>query len=158
MNSEMRFTLNGEERVLPGDPRRRLLDVLREDFGLISIKEGCGEGECGACSILVDGRAVDSCILPAGAVEGRQVETLESIRETPRGEQIVQALTRGGGVQCGFCIPGMAVAVEALLRTGVPLDEYTIREGISGNLCRCTGYQQIVEGVARISSPEGDPS
>lgn len=158
MKNEIRFSLNGKEETLPGDPRRRLIDVLREDFGLTSIKEGCGEGECGACSILVDGRVIDSCILPAGAVEDRTVETLESIRETERGEKIVQALTRGGGVQCGFCIPGMAVSIESLLRTNPRPDEHAIREGISGNLCRCTGYQQIVEGVAAIERVEGDNS
>lgn len=126
---------------------RRLIDVLREDCGLTSIKEGCGEGECGACSVLVDGRVLDSCILPAGAIEGRTVETLELIRETPRGCSIVDGLAIGGGVQCGFCIPGMVVAIEALLRENPDPTELEIREGISGTLCRCTGYQQIIEGV-----------
>ncbi len=149
-----RFNLNGVEREIPGDPRRRLLDVLREDFNLLSVKEGCGEGECGACSILVDGRVVDACILPAGAGEGRRVETLEAIRDTPRGERIVTALSLGGGVQCGFCIPGIAVALEALLRDTPAPDDRAIREGISGNLCRCTGYQQIVEGVLHHAVPE----
>jgi aerobic carbon-monoxide dehydrogenase small subunit len=129
------------------NPLRRLIDVLREDCGLTAIKEGCGEGECGACSILMDGRVVDSCILPVGAAQGRTIETLESIRETTRGEQIVTGLARGGGVQCGFCTPGMAVAIESLLREDSDPDERKIREGLSGNLCRCTGYQQIVEGV-----------
>lgn len=128
------------------NPLRRLIDVLREDCGLTSVKEGCGEGECGACSILLDDRVVDSCILPVGVVENRRVETLEGIRDTPGGESVVTGLTRGGGVQCGFCIPGMAVALEALRREYPDPDEITIRDGISGNLCRCTGYQQIIEG------------
>jgi len=121
--------------------------VLREDCGLTAIKEGCGEGECGACAILIDGRVVDSCILPVGAAQGREIETLESIRETARGRLIVDGLSRGGGVQCGFCTPGIAVTIEALLRENPNPSEYEIRDGISGNLCRCTGYQQIVEGV-----------
>lgn len=95
----------------------------------------------------MDGRVVDCCILPVGAAEGRLIETLESIRETPRGEKIVDGLARGGGVQCGFCTPGMAVAIESLLRETRDPDERAVREGLSGNLCRCTGYQQIVEGV-----------
>lgn len=155
MEYKMHFTLNGSDQTIATDPRRRLLDVLREDYGLTSIKEGCGEGECGACSILIDGRVVDSCILPLGAVEGRHVETLEHIRETERGERIVHALTSGGGVQCGFCIPGMAVALESLLRENPRPDDLEIREGISGNLCRCTGYQQIVEGVLSANGTAG---
>jgi len=130
---------------------RRLLDVLREDCGLTAVKEGCGEGECGACSIIIDDRVVDSCILPAGAVEGCAVETLEHIRETPRGRLVVDGLSQGGGVQCGFCTPGMTVAIDALLRHNRAPSEHEIRDGISGNLCRCTGYQQIIEGVQRTA-------
>lgn len=147
MEQTVRFTLNGKPTQLSLNPLRRLLDVLREDCGLTAIKEGCGEGECGACAILIDGRVVDSCILPVGAAQGREIETLESIRETARGRLIVDGLSRGGGVQCGFCTPGIAVTIEALLRENPNPSEYEIRDGISGNLCRCTGYQQIVEGV-----------
>jgi len=158
MEQTVRFTLNGRPAQLTLNPLRRLLDVLREDCGLNAIKEGCGEGECGACSVLLDGRVVDSCILPAGVVEGREVETLEHIRETPRGERIVTALARGGGVQCGFCTPGIAVALEALLRENPKPDETEIRDGLSGNLCRCTGYQQIVEGVLEHALDHGTDS
>lgn len=157
MEQNMKFTLNGTLTTLSVNPLRRLIDVLREDCGLVSIKEGCGEGECGACSVLIEGRVVDSCILPVGAVENCTVETLESTRETARGKRIVDGLARGGGVQCGFCTPGMAVAIESLLRENPNPDEHAIREGISGNLCRCTGYQQIVEGVLSIPS-RGDAS
>ena len=106
MYTEIRFTLNGEQKLYQGDPLRRLLDVLREDYGLTGSKEGCGEGECGACSIIKNGELVTSCIIPVGAVNGCELLTIEGIRDTEKGKCIIDAYAEGGAVQCGFCIPG----------------------------------------------------
>jgi carbon-monoxide dehydrogenase small subunit len=133
------------------NPTRRLLDVLREDLGLTGSKEGCGEGECGACVVLVDGRTVNSCILAVGAVEGSEIETIEGVRESASGAAIVESFAEHGAVQCGFCIPGMIVSAEYLLRTTGRLSDAEIREGIAGNLCRCTGYDRIVEAISQAA-------
>ncbi|MFP4330885.1 MAG: (2Fe-2S)-binding protein [Alkalispirochaetaceae bacterium] len=159
MNEELReiqFTLNGQKRSITVNPIRRLLDVLRDDLELTGTKEGCGEGECGACSVIIDGRLMNSCILAVGVVEGASVETIEGVRETPRGAQIIEEFGREGAVQCGFCIPGMVVATDYLLRRNSSPSEEDIRQGISGNLCRCTGYDRIVAAIAGASrSAEG---
>ena len=115
MYTEIRFTLNGEQKLYQGDPLRRLLDVLREDYGLTGSKEGCGEGECGACSIIKNGELVTSCIIPVGAVNGCELLTIEGIRDTEKGKCIIDAYAEGGAVQCGFCIPGMVISAKALL-------------------------------------------
>lgn len=143
----IRFKLNGEDVSIDTSPVRRLLDVLREDFHLIGSKEGCGEGECGACSVLLDGRLVRACITPAGNVQGRDVLTIEGFSQTSQYRLIEQAFSTAGAVQCGFCTPGMAMAAEALLRANASPTEAEIREAISGNLCRCTGYNMIVQAV-----------
>jgi len=141
------FTLNGKPVSLDLDPMARLLDVLRREFGLTSVKEGCGEGECGACSILLDGQLANSCLILMGAVTGRSVDTLESIRESGIGRIVTDAIVETGGVQCGFCTPGFVVAGAALLKENpAPTDE-EIAQGFSGNLCRCTGYRQIFEAM-----------
>lgn len=151
---EIRFVLNRKEVAIDTDPLRRLLDVLREDFGLTGVKEGCGEGECGACSVLIDGELALSCITPVGTIEGASVFTIEGLRETERYGKISDAFAEAGSVQCGFCTPGFVVAAEALLRTNSSPTEDEIREAISGNFCRCTGYSSIVEGI-RIASRRG---
>lgn len=143
-----RFRLNGAEVTSARHPLSRLIDVLREELSDTSVKEGCGEGECGACSILVDGALANSCILALGHVEGKSVTTMAGLRETPRGKALVEAFAREGAVQCGFCIPGMVMAAEALLAGDPAPDEQAIRAGISGNLCRCTGYDLIVKAVS----------
>jgi len=141
------FTLNGTPVSPDVDPTVRLLDVLRREFGLTSVKEGCGEGECGACSILLDGQLANSCLILMGAVTGRSVDTLESIRESGIGRIVTDAIVETGGVQCGFCTPGFVVAGAALLKENpAPTDE-EIAQGFSGNLCRCTGYRQIFEAM-----------
>ena len=153
MNNETRkihFTLNGQPTSLTVNPTRRLLDVLREDLGLTGTKEGCGEGECGACSIIVDGRIMNSCILAAGMIEETSVETVEGIRESERGTRIVDSFAEYGAVQCGFCIPGMIVAADYLLRENPEPSVTETREGISGNLCRCTGYDKIVDAITHV--------
>ena len=130
---------------------KRLLDVLREDFKLKGVKEGCGVGECGACAVLVDGELVNSCLIPVGAVEGSVVLTIEGFRETGRYRVIEEALSEAGSIQCGFCTPGFIMAAEALLRRKPHPTKEEIREAISGNLCRCTGYHMIVDGIIEAS-------
>lgn len=145
------FTLNGNNVAIDADPLRRLLDVLRDDFGLTGTKEGCGEGECGACAVLIDGQLVNSCLTPVGTVAGREVLTIEGFRGTPRHRVLAEAFSAEGAVQCGICTPGMMMAAEALLsQNSNPTDEQ-IRAGLSGNLCRCTGYNMIVRAVARAA-------
>jgi carbon-monoxide dehydrogenase small subunit len=139
--------LNGRKLRTETDPLRRLLDVLREDFGLTGVKEGCGEGECGACMVFLDGRIVNSCLVPAGSVNGSEVVTVEGLRGTDRYRILEECLVEAGAVQCGFCTPGIVLAAEALLRENAAPGEEDIRRAISGNLCRCTGYDSIVEGV-----------
>lgn len=141
------FVLNGEPVSLEADPSRRLIDVLRDDLGLTGTKEGCGEGECGACSVLLDGKLAPSCIIALGAVEGCQVLTIEGMRQTKSFEVLAQSFAQAGAVQCGYCTPGMILAAEALLRQNPQPGEDDIRRALSGNLCRCTGYDLIVKGI-----------
>lgn len=155
MNSRIKFNLNGKDVVFEGDPLRRLLDVLREGFGLMGTKEGCGEGECGACSILKDGKLITSCIVPVGAVEGSTLMTIEGLRETERGKCIITSFAEGGAVQCGFCMPGMVMASEALLEVNPHPTRSDVRQAISGNICRCTGYDLIVESIM-LAAEKGD--
>ncbi len=139
------MTVNGERRTAEVWPMERLLDVLRRDFGLTGTKEGCGEGECGACAVLLDGELVNSCLVPVAQADGCAVTTIEGIGN----ERLLGAFAECGGTQCGFCTPGMVVAAEALLRERPQPTEDEIREGLAGNLCRCTGYTGIVAAVRR---------
>ena len=147
MLSEIVFHVNGKKIVYTGNPLTRLVDVLREDLGLTGVKEGCGEGECGACSVIKDGKLVTSCIIPVGAVAGDEIITIEGLRDTPQGQCIIDAFAEGGAVQCGFCIPGMVMAAQALLLVNSDPDEDEVRAAISGNICRCTGYDLIVDSI-----------
>ncbi|MDP8904343.1 MAG: (2Fe-2S)-binding protein [Chloroflexota bacterium] len=144
-----RLTVNGDEVTLAVPGMRRLLDALREDLGLTGTKEGCGEGECGACSVIVDGQVVDACLVPVCQVDGADVLTVEGLAPGDRGlEALQQAFLETGGAQCGICTPGMLMAARAYLDAGgAPVDE-DIREAIAGNLCRCTGYTKIIEAIA----------
>lgn len=141
------FKLNGKLVRFEGNPLTRLIDVIREDLDLTGTKEGCGEGECGACSVLRNGKLVTSCIIPVGAVAGDEIITIEGLRDTPQGQCIIEAFAEGGAVQCGFCIPGMVMAAEALLLVNSDPDEDEVRAAISGNICRCTGYDLIVDSI-----------
>jgi carbon-monoxide dehydrogenase small subunit len=141
------FLLNGAMVSLDTDPMRRLIDVLREDFGLVGVKEGCGEGECGTCSILLDGGLALSCLIAIGAVHGREVTTIEGFEKTAAFHNLATAFVEAGAVQCGYCTPGMILAAHSLLATVPDPDEAQIREALSGNLCRCTGYNLIVQAV-----------
>ena len=142
------FSVNGEPVEVTAAGSRRLLDVLREDLGLTGTKEGCGEGECGACSVLVDGAVVDACLVPVSQVRGAAVATVEGL--APDGDLSVlqQAFLETGGAQCGICTPGMLMAAEAFLASGAEASDENIREAIAGNLCRCTGYTKIIEAIA----------
>ena len=148
-----RFSVNGDEVALEVPGMRRLLDALREDLGLTGTKEGCGEGECGACSVLVDGAVVDSCLVPVCQVEGSDVLTVEGLAPAGELDGLQRAFLEHGGAQCGICTPGMLIAARAYLDDGGgPADE-DIREAIAGNLCRCTGYTKIIEAIAAASTP-----
>ena len=157
-----RFVVNGDpvEVEVPG--MRRLLDVLREDLSLTGTKEGCGEGECGACSVLLDGMVVDSCLVPVCQVEGSTVETVEGLADGAALNDLQAAFLETGGAQCGICTPGMLLAGEAFLASGANATDAAIREAIAGNLCRCTGYTKIVEAIAlaaeRRRAPTGPES
>ncbi len=147
MAKRIEFVLNSRKVALETEPLRRLLDVLREDFELTGPKEGCGEGECGACSVLLNGRLANSCLIAVGTVEGQEVTTIEGYRDSERFKILDRAFADAGAVQCGFCTPGMIMAAEALLRKNAKPSEMEIREAISGNLCRCTGYEMIIEAI-----------
>jgi carbon-monoxide dehydrogenase small subunit len=145
----IRCTVNGTGVTLSAYPLARLLDVLREELRLTGTKEGCGEGECGACSVLINGELVNSCLVPAAQVEGAEVLTVEGIADGERLHAVQRAMIECGGAQCGICTPGMVLAaVNLLARTPHPT-EADIREGLAGNLCRCTGYMKIFEAVVR---------
>ena len=145
------LTLNGAQRDAIVPPLRRLLDVLREDFELTGTKEGCGEGECGACAVLIDGRLVNSCLVPACQVQGANITTIEGIASQDQLHPIQASFHHCGGTQCGICTPGMVMAAVDLLRRCPEPTEAQIREGLSGNLCRCTGYVKIVDAVAEAA-------
>jgi aerobic carbon-monoxide dehydrogenase small subunit len=187
--------VNGRPQTIEGDPMRRLLDVLREELGLTGTKEGCGEGECGACTVLLDGKLVNSCLIPIAQAAGSEITTIEEVRESDLGKTISDAFAETHAVQCGFCSPGMVMAAAAYLTGGArprglytpnaagsgaagvgptsgglagegspaggpSLSEAEIREAISGNICRCTGYDMIVDGIelaGRRLSGNGGP-
>ena len=150
-----RFSVNAARVEVDVPGMRRLLDVLREDLALTGTKEGCGEGECGACTVLLDGAPVDSCLVPVCQVDGAEISTVEGLAEAgadPGGPPMLDALQAAflatGGAQCGICTPGMLMAARAYLDAGGGPDEDAIRESIAGNLCRCTGYTKIVDAIA----------
>ena len=142
------ITVNGTRAELDVPGMRRLLDVLREDLALTGTKEGCGEGECGACSVLVDGAVVDACLVPVCQVDGGSVLTVEGLAADGELSVLQAAFLETGGAQCGICTPGMLLAGEAFLASGAEPSEDNIREAIAGNLCRCTGYTKIIDAIA----------
>ena len=147
----IRFTLNGAAVQSSSPPLTRLIDVIREELGDISVKEGCGEGECGACSVTVDGKQVNSCLVPVIQAEGKEVQTAAGLAGTPRGKLLVEAFAGQGAVQCGFCTPGLLVCADALLRANPSPDETEIRRALVGNLCRCTGYDLVVKAISNAA-------
>jgi carbon-monoxide dehydrogenase small subunit len=145
----LQFTLNGKAVSVETAPDRRVIDLLREDLGLTGSKEGCGTGECGACTIRVDGESRLACLMLAAQVEGSRVLTIEGLAETAQGKVLQDAFVTEGAVQCGFCTPGMEMAAMALIQKESMPDRDQIREALSGNLCRCTGYGKIVDAVEK---------
>jgi carbon-monoxide dehydrogenase small subunit len=151
----LEFTVNGQRRSAEVHPMARLLDVLRDDLGLTGTKEGCGEGECGACSVILDGRLVNSCLVPAVQAQGADLRTIEGVARSGRLDPVQRAFLACNGAQCGFCTPGMVLAAEDLLDRCPHPDEAQVRAGLSGNLCRCTGYVKIVDAVLEAGSADG---
>ena len=153
MKKKISFMLNGSQIHVTADSHQSLLDLLRSSLRLTGTKEGCGEGECGACTVLVDGLAVNSCLFPAFEVAGKTVTTIEGITgKKNKLSAIQQAFVDSGAIQCGFCTPGMILSAKALLDTHPDPSEEDIREALSGNLCRCTGYVQIIEAVKKAAA------
>jgi len=146
---QINFTVNGEERSVEVFPMARLLDVLREQLHLTGTKEGCGEGECGACTVVIDGRIVNSCLVPAAQANGVEITTIEGVAVDGELHAVQQAFVDHGGAQCGICTPGMVLAAVDLLKRNPQPSESEIRNGLAGNLCRCTGYMKIFESVVR---------
>ena len=153
-------TVNGELRRFRAYPMARLLDVLREELHLTGTKEGCGEGECGACAVLMNGAMVTSCLVPAAEADGAEIRTIEGIATGGQLHAVQEAFLECGGAQCGICTPGMVIAALTLLERCSHPNDAEIREGLAGNLCRCTGYQKIFAAVVRACQPagEGQPS
>jgi carbon-monoxide dehydrogenase small subunit len=146
---EVNFKVNDEPRSLEVFPMARLLDVLREQLHLTGTKEGCGEGECGACTVIVDGVIVNSCLVPVAQVNGAEITTIEGVAHNEELHVVQQAFIDHGGAQCGICTPGMVLAAVDLLKRNPKPNENEIRTGLAGNLCRCTGYMKIFESVVR---------
>jgi carbon-monoxide dehydrogenase small subunit len=150
MNIE--FEINGRGCRVDVPPMKRLLDVLREDIKLTGTKEGCGEGECGACSVILDGQVVNSCLIPVCQVPGSRITTVEGLAGDGRLHPVQQAMLECGGAQCGICTPGMLIAARCLLDGNSSPTRDQIKEGIAGNLCRCTGYVKIIEAIEKAAS------
>ncbi|MFZ1010943.1 MAG: (2Fe-2S)-binding protein [Candidatus Sulfotelmatobacter sp.] len=151
VKSDISFTVNGERKIVSAFPMERLLGVLREQLGLTGAKEGCGEGECGSCSVLMNGALVNSCLVPVLQAERASIVTIEGIAAGAQLHALQEAFLECGGAQCGICTPGMILASCHLLKKKPDPTLEEIREGLSGNLCRCTGYMQIFEAVARAA-------
>lgn len=141
--------INGENYALEIDESMRLLDLLRDQLGLVGTKEGCGEGECGACTVIMDGETVNSCLVMAFQADGSEITTIEGLEEDGKLHPVQEAYVEVGAVQCGFCIPGMVISTKALLDKNPNPSDEEIREGISGNLCRCTGYNKMLDATKR---------
>ena len=151
---QLRLTVNGEARSVSVAPLKRLLDVLREDLGLTGTKEGCGEGECGACSVVLNGELINSCLVPASQGQGATVVTVEGLARADALRPVQTCFVKHGGSQCGICTPGMLVAAQCFLDRNVAATNEAVRDAIAGNLCRCTGYAQIVESIQAAAAEE----
>lgn len=148
---KIKFELNGENVAVSMDPSARLLDVLRDHFKLTGVKEGCGEGSCGACVVLINGVSVNSCLYPLANAEGKEVVTIEGFSKTPQFAVLFQAFSEEGASQCGFCTPGMIIASHSLLSKNPHPNDDEIRVALSGNICRCTGYAAIIRAVKKAA-------
>lgn len=151
MKQLMKFSINGvvyEEEI---DHRRTLLETLRENFGLLGTHKGCDEGQCGACTVLIDGRPVNSCLVLASRAQGKEITTIEGLAEGENLHPVQEAFVEAGAIQCGFCSPGMILVAKAFLEHNTNPTEKEVRKALSGNLCRCTGYSQIIEAVMKAA-------
>ncbi len=155
---KIQLEVNGAQYSIDVNPLRRLLDVLREDLSLCGTKEGCGEGECGACTVLIDGVAANSCLIPVAQAQGHSIETIESIGEPDLLSAVQGALVEFGGTQCGMCTPGIVLGATAAIEREPTADRARLRELLAGNLCRCTGYQLIVDAVAAAAAGKVEPA
>ena len=152
----IRFTVNGENRSVQAPPMKRLLDVLREDLRLTGTKEGCGEGECGSCSVRINGELVNSCLVPVLQVEGAEIQTVEGLAQDGKLDALQEAFLQCGGAQCGICTPGMLMASAQLLERNPHPGLPEIREALAGNLCRCTGFMRIFESVLSAAAQKSE--
>ena len=157
MNVPLAFKVNGQEYSLQTKPNRTLLDVIREDLGLTGTKKGCGAGKCGSCTVLLNGQAVNACLILAPRVNGKEILTIEGLA-TVGPHPLQQAFVEKGAIQCGYCTPGMILTAKALLDRNPQPDEREIKATISGNLCRCTGYNKIVEAIKACAESPGRKS
>ena len=148
----MIIKVNGQEHEILVEPSRTLIDVLRYDLGLTGVKEGCGNGNCGTCTVLLDGKAVNSCLVFVGEVEDKEITTIEGLSQQEDLHPLQQAFIEEGAVQCGFCTPGVILTAKALLDSNPHPTEVQVRRAISGNLCRCTGYDKIVRAIMKIAA------
>ena len=148
---KIEVSINGEQQSLDVPGHLRLLDVLRETLGLVGTKEGCGEGECGACTVMIDGEVANACLIPVGQVHGHAITTIEGLAKGEELDAVQEALVRYGGAQCGICTPGVALCARWLLDKEPNANAAQIREKMAGNICRCTGYQAIVDAVVELT-------
>jgi carbon-monoxide dehydrogenase small subunit len=152
MKKEIILKVNGEEREVAVEPRQTLLEILRNDLGLTGTKEGCGNGNCGTCTVLLDGKAVSSCLILAIEVEGQEITTIEGLAKAGEIHPLQKAFIEEGAIQCGFCSPGMILTAKAFLDANPHPTEAEARQAISGNLCRCTGYDKIVRAILKVGA------
>jgi aerobic carbon-monoxide dehydrogenase small subunit len=146
-SKRIKFLLNGQQHELEVKPWRTLLEMIREDLKLTGTKEGCGHGECGSCTVIMDGKTVNSCLVPAVEADGQEIVTIEGLAEGDKLHPLQQAFVEQAGMQCGFCTPGMIISAKALLDKDPDPSEEAIREAMAGNFCRCTGYTKIIESI-----------
>jgi carbon-monoxide dehydrogenase small subunit len=152
----IRFTVNSKVYEIAVRPSQTLLDVIREDLGLTGTKEGCGLGECGACTVIMNGKTINSCLVLAVEADGKEITTIEGLADGDRLHPVQQAFLDEGGLQCGFCTPGMIMSAKALLDENPDPTDDEIRHGITGNLCRCTGYTKIIKSIKTASKMIGE--
>jgi len=152
MKKDIVLKINGEERELSVEPRQTLLDVIRNNLGLTGTKEGCGNGNCGTCAVLIDGKAVSSCLMLAVEAVGHEIMTIEGLAQPGKIHPLQQAFIEEGAIQCGFCSPGMILTAKAFLDTNPHPTEEQARQAIAGNLCRCTGYDKIVHAIMKVGA------
>ena len=148
----MIIAANGQKHEITVEPCRTLIDVLRNDLGLTGVKEGCGNGNCGSCTVLIDGQPANSCLVLVGEVEGKEITTIESLSQQGKLHPLQQAFIDEGAVQCGFCTPGVILSAKALLDSNPHPEEDEVRHAIAGNLCRCTGYDKIVRAILKVAA------